>query len=127
MLQILLTKLWLKAYAVNPQAPTFDIALYKQIKDEGLAMDEFLQNQLLSFKSKYPVLYQNGLLPTFWVLLHSQQYIGCHGEQELLDRYPDATQEAQDILHQAKDLFLITDLGGDKNQRCWLTIPWLYR
>lgn len=115
MLQILLTKLWLKASATNPQAPVFSHTLYQELKTEGLAMDEFLHNQLINIKAKHPELFQSGFVLdvlSFYCTANSTS--AAKSLQELHNQFPFCKADADTVLAACKELFLITDLGGDK-------------
>ncbi len=113
MLQILLTKLWIKSLASNPDAPAFTHALYRDLKEEGLAMDEFLQNQLNILKKKFPGLYQNGFaLEVLGFYCTANGTSAARTEKQLVENYPEAVPEVKNVLASCMELFLITDLGG---------------
>lgn len=113
MLQILLTKMWLKAISINPDAPVFSHQIYRDLKEEGLAMDEFLQNQLNFIKKKLPEIYQQGFVLD---LLHfhctPNSTSAARTGKQLMEHYPSATDEASTVLNLCEEYFLITDLGG---------------
>ena len=113
MLQILLTKLWIKSLASNPEAPAFTHALYRELKEEGLAMDEFLQNQLNTIKKKFPEHHQNGFaLEVLGFYCTPNGTSAARSEKQLYENYPEAVPEVRNVLESCKELFLITDLGG---------------
>ncbi|HNR07346.1 MAG TPA: AAA family ATPase [Saprospiraceae bacterium] len=113
MLQILLTKLWIKSLTSNPEAPAFTHALYRDLKEEGLAMDEFLQNQLNALKKKFPELHHNGFaLEVLGFYCTPNGTSAARTEQQLVENYPDAVPEIRNVLAGCMELFLITDLGG---------------
>ncbi len=115
MLQILLTKMWLKAIDANNGAPVFTHKLYYALKEEGLAMDEFLQNQLIELRKKLPDHFRTGFvleLLTFYCTPNSTS--AARTEQQLLDNFVLAMPEASTIRQACTDLFLITELGGEE-------------
>jgi WD40 repeat protein len=114
MLQILLTKMWIRAQKENPDNPQFTHKLYKELKTEGLAMDEFLQNQLFQLKAKLPEVYSNGFaldLLSFYCTANNTA--AARTQKQLLDHYPDSEEIALKTLEVCKELYLLTDLGGD--------------
>jgi len=114
MLQILLTKMWIRAQKENPDNPQFTHKLYKELKTEGLAMDEFLQNQLFQLKNKLPEVYTNGFaldLLSFYCTANNTA--AARTQKQLLDHYPDSEEIALKTLDICKELYLLTDLGGD--------------
>jgi WD40 repeat protein len=114
MLQILLTKMWIRAQKENPDNPQFTHKLYKELKTEGLAMDEFLQNQLYQLKAKLPDVYSNGFaldLLSFYCTANNTA--AARTQKQLLEHYPDSEEIAFNTLGVCKELYLLTDLGGD--------------
>ncbi len=113
MLQVLLTKMWKKASAITSVAPAFTHKLYQELKEEGLAMDEFLLNQIQIIKKKLPDQVESGLvLDVLAFHCTSNNTSAARSEKELNERYPYAKTEANKVLAACKDYFLITDLGG---------------
>jgi hypothetical protein len=114
MLQILLTKMWIRAQTESPDNPKFTHKLYKELKDEGLAMDEFLNNQLYQLKAKLPEVYSNGFaLDMLSFYCTPNNTAAARTEQQLMEHYPDARDIALKTLEVCKELYLVTDLGGE--------------
>jgi WD40 repeat protein len=115
-LQILLTKMWKKAVELHPGAPVFTHDLYHQLKEEGLAMDEFLQNQLQGIKKKLPEEHDLGfVLDVLAFHCTANNTSAARTEKELQDHYPFNIDAAKKVLAACKDYFLITDLGGNEH------------
>ena len=116
MLQILLTKLWKKATDNNASSPTFTHQVYHELKEEGLAMDEFLHNQLIQIKKKLPALFDIGFVYDvlgFYCTANSTS--AAKSEKQLVEQFPFAVKESEEVLHTCKEMFLITDLGTTDN------------
>ena len=116
MLQILLTKLYKKATEHNASSPAFTHPLYHELKEEGLAMDEFLHTQLMQIKKKLPALYDIGFVYDvlgFYCTANSTS--AAKSEKQLIEQFPFAVKESEEVLHTCKEMFLITDLGTTDN------------
>lgn len=115
-LQILLTKMWKKAVDLHPEAPVFTHELYHELKEQGLAMDEFLQNQMQAIKKKLPEAHDLGfVLDMLAFHCTANNTSAARTEKELLAHYPFAIDSAKKVLAACKDSFLITDLGGNEH------------
>lgn len=115
MLQILLTKIWNKSIFTSPSDPAFTHKLYNELKEEGLAMDEFLHNQIVSIKKRLPALYQNGfVLDVLAFYCTANNTSAAKSEKQLHAQFPFAIKEADEVVTASKDLFLITDLGSNE-------------
>ena len=108
--------MWNKAIALHPEAPVFTHDLYYELKEQGLAMDEFLQNQLQTIKKKMPEAHDLGfVLDMLAFHCTANNTSAARTEKELLDHYPFAIDAAKNVLTACKDSFLITDLGGNEH------------
>lgn len=115
-LQILLTKMWYKAVELNSQAPAFTHDLYHELKEKGLAMDEFLVNQLQAIKKKLPEAHDLGfVLDMLAFHCTANNTSAARTEKELLAHYPFSIDAAKKVLAACKESFLITDLGGNEH------------
>lgn len=113
MLQILLTKMWIKAISISPDKPVFTHKIYRDLKEEGLAMDEFLNSQLQIIKSKLPLHYNSGfLLEVLEFYCTTNNTAAAHSLEQLIKNYPGAGEDVRIVLDACKEHFLITDLGG---------------
>lgn len=117
MLQILLTKMWIKAISINSVAPSFTHEIYRHLKMEGLAMDEFLQNQLEGIRLKSAPHYQAGfIVDVLNYYCTPNNTAASRTNEQLRQHYSNAKEEAAQVLQLCKDQFLIIDLGGaDQN------------
>ncbi|MEO5583582.1 MAG: CHAT domain-containing protein, partial [Saprospiraceae bacterium] len=113
MLQILLTKMWIKAVNISSDAPAFTHDIYRVFKEEGLAMDEFLQNQLQSIKENMPVHHNKGfVLDVLNYYCTPNGTAAARTNDQLFRNYPLAKSDSEKVLKISKEHFLITDLGG---------------
>ena len=113
MLQILLTKMWIKAQVTSSDTPVFTHNMYREQKEEGLAMDEFLQTQLGEFKNKLPLEFQNGFaIDVLEYYCTPNGTAAARTLEQVKQRYPNA-KELDSVLKHFKELYLITDLDTE--------------
>lgn len=115
-LQVLLTKLWEQAEARSRAQPTFDEALYRQVKREGLALADFLTRQLEAVQAQNPTASSSGLVLD---LLHfcttptpgAAQRTSAELQQMYHNHPPDAFSA---LLQQCKSAYLLVDGAEDR-------------
>lgn len=127
-LQILLTKMWEQATLRKRAQPIFDEELYRTLKREGIALDDFLTQQLQALCSFDAAAVDTGLALDL-LIYHTTPLgtAGQHSAAEVAQAYlPDATelsdlqslQEVQtrlkQLVQQCKDLYLLTEAAGDQ-------------
>ncbi|MCB1808574.1 MAG: hypothetical protein KDJ99_26500, partial [Candidatus Competibacteraceae bacterium] len=108
-LQILLTKLWTAALARNRAAPTFNLALYQQLKQDGIFLEDFLDQQLTALGQQYPEADDSGLLID--LLYHHTTPSGAsdqHTLPALQAYYAHSQDQLPGLLNAAQDLHLLT-------------------
>ncbi len=109
-LQMVLTKLWLAAVQENPDAPRFTLPLYQQLKSAGIAMDEFLQQQMAQLQQWNGEVVASGLALD---LLHAHttphSTAGTCGLIELQQLYSHRQKILEPLLVECKRLYLLTD------------------
>ncbi|MCI0695005.1 hypothetical protein L0337_23720 [candidate division KSB1 bacterium] len=109
MLQLLLTKLWDTAVQENSEPPIFTVARYQQLQKEGLAMDDFLQQQMEQLRQWQPELVQSGLVLD---LLHAHTTaLGTAGTcamDELRQNYSHRQDTLDALLVKCQALYLLT-------------------
>ncbi|MGB0524861.1 MAG: CHAT domain-containing protein [Flammeovirgaceae bacterium] len=107
-LQILLTKMWDKATEANAENPHFSETLYQQIKDEGLLMDDFLNQQLKKLSQDHSTYVESGLVLD---LLHfhttKRRTSASQEEKSVLARYEDKAELVATLLHELTKLCLL--------------------
>lgn len=117
MLQILLTKMWHKAIERSASNPIFSHELYREIRQEGIAMDEFLAKQLDTLTEKHPESSRDGLtidVLAMYTTVNDTATSKTH--EELTSNYPLAKDEVIAITHSCQDLFLLTSIGTDPHR-----------
>ncbi|MCG3157924.1 MAG: hypothetical protein DKINENOH_04560 [bacterium] len=113
-LQMVLTKLWHSAVQENPHAPRFTLSLYQQLKNAGIAMDEFLQQQMAQLQRWNNDVVASGLALD---LLHAHTTphgtAGTCSLTELRRAYSHRQEILEPLLVECKRLYLLTD-GQEK-------------
>lgn len=94
-LQLVLTKLWNTAVQENSESPAFTVARYQQLQKEGIAMDDFLQQQMEQLRQWQPELVESGLVLD---VLHSHTTPLGTAETCAMDELRQNYSHRQDIL-----------------------------
>lgn len=116
-LQILLSKMWTEANAVNSESPQFSQELYDDLKRRGILLGDFFDQQLEEFKSHLPCAADSGLLLD--VLVRHTTDLGSAKEcsqERLLEEYAHVSDELPNLLRQCLDLYLLTDPAGTQKK-----------
>ena len=115
-LQVLLTKLWEQALARNRAQPTFDGALYRQIKREGLALADFLTRQLEAVQAQNPTASTSGLvLDLLYFCTSPTPGAAQRTFAELQHMYHNQPSDAfSALLQQCKSAYLLVDGAEDR-------------
>ncbi|MCB9351359.1 MAG: AAA family ATPase [Lewinellaceae bacterium] len=111
-LQILVTKLWNKAKAINPAAPEFSVQLYQELKEDGILLDEFFEQQVAQLAQAMPEAVTSGLLLD--LLNYHTTPLGTADSRSLEDIrvfYNHRQEEIGRIIQRCKDLYLLSDAG----------------
>ena len=109
-LQMTLYKMWLTTTERNPGKPLFSVALYNEIEDESLVIQQFLQRQLEAINKKMPDsdVYSSGLvLDILFQHCTKNNTAGACTEKEIEARYPFAQEIALKTLAHCKELLLL--------------------
>ncbi|MEM7366949.1 MAG: AAA family ATPase [Bacteroidota bacterium] len=112
-LQILITKMWNHAKATNSANPEFTIDLYRDLKDEGILLDEFFQQQIDQVAQRMPEAVESG-----WLLDLLNAYTTPLGTadsrslESMREFYNHRREELEGLLQQCKDLYLLSDTGN---------------
>lgn len=121
-LQMILTKLWLAAVQEDPHAPRFTLPLYQQLKSAGIAMDEFLQQQMAQLQQWNDEVVASGLALD---LLHAHTTphgtAGTCSLTELQRAYSHRQEILESLLVECKRLYLLTDGQEKQNASTRLT------
>lgn len=111
--QILLTKMWLRAQEKNPGSPYFSLELYKELREEGVAMEEFLATQLEMLKTKVPEAYESGLaLDLLAFHITKNNTAGVKTEKEIFKKYPNSHDVIRKTLDVCIELFLLLEASS---------------
>jgi hypothetical protein len=110
MLQMVLTKLWHGAVQENPEAPCFTLSLYQQLKSEGIAMDEFLKQQVEQLRRWNDNVVASGLaLDVLYAHTTPLGTAGACARTELQQAYSHRQDILDALLIKCKGLYLLTD------------------
>ncbi|MEM7530951.1 MAG: AAA family ATPase [Chloroflexota bacterium] len=107
-LQILLTKMWRQAQAVDDYNPRFDIGLYQSLKREGLLLRDFLQQQLQKLYEWQAELVDSGLVIDL-LAAHTtpQGTVAHHTADALLTMYRHRQEVIPPLVQKCEDLYLL--------------------
>jgi len=114
-LQILLTKMWAEAKRINNATPSFDLALYRQLKKEGLLLGDFLDQQLAKLKEAQPEVVNSGL--ALDVLAYHTTALGTaeqRTDSQIKQEYKHQLRVLSPLLERLKELYLIADPPQDQ-------------
>jgi len=117
-LQLVLTKLWDTAVQENSETLAFTVARYQQLQKEGIAMDDFLQQQMEQLRQWQPELVQSGLVLD---LLHAHTTVLGTAGTCAMDELRQSYNHRQDILDaliiKCQALYLLTNI--QQNQKLY--------
>ena len=109
-LQMVLTKLWHSAVQENADAPCFTLSLYQQLKNVGIAMDEFLQQQMAQLRQWNDEVVDSGLaLDLLYAHTTPLGTAGACAVAELQQAYSHRQDVLEALLVKCKSLYLLTD------------------
>ncbi|MEM7654940.1 MAG: AAA family ATPase [Bacteroidota bacterium] len=125
-LQLLLTKMWNKAYKENSHEPHFTIAAYNAVQNQGREMEEFFYEQLDKVDEWDADVVDTGLVLD--VLQYHVTDLGTSGRRHMDDirnRYrhlPEVYEDRPtiifDLVEKLKEVFLLVD-----NSRGFTSLP----
>ncbi len=109
-LQILLTKMWKRAEQIRPNQPCFDHALYDELRQQGLGLDDVLAQQLAELEQHQPDVVQSGL--ALDVLAYHTTPLGTaaeHTREELRQNYQHRQEILEPLMHECVNLYLLVE------------------
>lgn len=117
-LQILLTKLWGKAAAQSRSSPIMTAEQYLGLKQEGLLLGDFLDQQQAALRTAHDEWVESGL---------ALDVLACHTTSsltanecsldELLTTYKHRAADIPPLLQELQDLFLLSDSSPDDSRK----------
>lgn len=112
-LQVLLSNMWKLATQRNPKTPRFDAALFYEMRDQGILMADFLDQQLKQLQADKALsrpLQEGSILDLLEFHVTAHGTAGGHNREELGTAYPHTSTENLDhILTQLKQTYLLVD------------------
>ncbi len=117
-LQILLTKMWRNAVAVNAHAPKLTAELHRRLQAEGLLLGDFLDQQLDELSKTQGPAVESGLaldVLTYHTtaLATAQQRL----QAELLTTYAHCAAQIPALVQEMVRLFLLSDSSADSGEK----------
>lgn len=107
-LQFLLSRLWDRAKANSYQTPTFDQALYAQLR--GKSLDDFLGDQLALLAEAYQTEYASGLvLDLLYYHITPEVTADQHTHVAIKATYRHQAAIILALVQRSQDLYLLTD------------------
>jgi hypothetical protein len=112
-LQFLLSRMWEAARQKDRDAPTFDRALYTDLKKKGYQLDEALDQQLASIRSSDSEAVDRGLVLDILEWFTTSLGTACpHTFGELLQRYPKQSPERlMKLLRLCQSHYILTEMS----------------
>ena len=110
MLQILLAGMWDVAKARDYDHPTFDEALYDEVRAKGLGLDDFLTRQLQALRAQHAPAVESGL--ALDLLAYHTTPLGTAEQRtmsDLQDAYYHQVETVQALVQECRDLYLLVD------------------
>lgn len=111
-LQVLMSRMWEDASALNAGSPAFTDALYQENKRKGMALGDFVQQQLQDIAAWNPDVVSSGLmLDLLWVHTTALSTSQSKPLAELRARYGAARLPlVQELLKKCCDAYLLSEL-----------------
>ncbi|MEW6737554.1 MAG: CHAT domain-containing protein, partial [Acidobacteriota bacterium] len=121
-LQILLTKMWNEAVSKNNSRPCFDLTLYYSLKEQGILLKDFLEQQLEVLRNYNSEVVNSGLILD--LLTYYTTPLGTaaqHSETEVKNQYRYCQEVIEPLLAKCKDLYLLVDASKDQRDKAILS------
>jgi Leucine-rich repeat (LRR) protein len=112
-LQILLTKMW--QLSEQEELRYFSVKKYQELKQQGILMDDFFQEQMSLLEKHFPELMKVGL--PLEILNYHTTKLGTADTkslEELRERYKDRQEVTEQLIQLCKDLYLLSDVSQQK-------------
>ncbi len=114
MLQILLTKMWREAKQHNSAQPTFSVELYQGLKRQGLAMGEFLDQQMEKLSAWQSEVVESGLvLDVLYFHTTDLGTAGTRSLEEIRAQYQSRQEQVDELIVKGKELYLLSTPRDD--------------
>lgn len=117
-LQILLTRMWRKAASANGHAPQMTVDLYRGLREDGLALGDFLDQQIAELAKSFSPEVESGLALDILAyhttpLLTSKQRLRA----ELLQTYAHRADVVPGLVAAMGRQFLLSDASSDSGDK----------
>lgn len=115
-LQIVLSEMWSRAQAVNPESPRFTQADYDVLEHSGV-LSKFFDQQLKEFESRSKPAADSGLLLDV-LALHTTDLSSANecSREKLLEQYSHVKNELSSLLKECQNLYLLTETGHNQTE-----------
>ncbi|HLP47753.1 MAG TPA: hypothetical protein VK469_17550, partial [Candidatus Kapabacteria bacterium] len=116
-LQILLTKMWMMAIKENSYQSVFSVKNYQLLRKQGLAMEDFLQQQMAELKNSNPGVVNSGLALDLLKFHTTSLGTACSRNiDEIRQTYKQNWEMMGELVKQLKHLYLLTDTRAHENE-----------
>jgi hypothetical protein len=114
-LQILLSKLWAEAKAVDDYQPHFTRALYGELQRQGLLLKDFLDGQLEALLRRLPAAVESGLALDLLAFHTTPAGAAAQcAEDTLLKQYEHVVHTVREIVAHFRGGYLLADIPSDR-------------
>ncbi|MDZ7333277.1 MAG: hypothetical protein ONB31_14985 [candidate division KSB1 bacterium] len=117
-LQILLSKMWLRARRRNPKHPYFSIKMYQDMKKQGILLKDFYYQQMEKLRRWSPEVVDSGL--ALDVLSYHCGALGTAEQRtkaQLRNRYCHRMDVIPSLIRKLKNLYLLADPSKSRTAR----------
>ena len=109
-LQLLLTKMWQNAREKNNAQPHFSLELYQALKDEGILLEDFVDQQLAALAKQHPEAVNAGLALDLLMFFTTPMGTATeHPVKDIQQCYCHRLDVIDSLLQTLKDLYLLTE------------------
>ena len=111
-LQILLTKMWQMTDEDGGDKRTFTVEKYQQLRQEGILMDDFYEQQMEKLKDWKPLVVESGFaLDVMMFHASGMMTADVRSQEELYTEYSENLDMIEELLQHMKELYLISSVN----------------
>jgi len=115
-LQILLTKMW-NATKENPEAPRFTVSQYLMLKNAGIAMGEFFEQQMRQLQAWQTDVVDSGLaLDVLYFHTTAMGTADSHSLEEIRRKYQHREDIINELIAKCKEFYLLTETAESREK-----------
>lgn len=116
-LQILLSKMWAEAKKRSNAKPTFDLDLYRELKRQGILLNDFIDQQLTQLQEFQPEAVRSGLILDLLTYHTTSLGTAEQRSQEAVEQeYKHRLSVLSQLLEKLKEVYLLADPPQDMTE-----------